>query len=336
MFHEYVQINPGELQKGQGTGLGLSISKSIVELHGGLIGMTSAGKGKGSTFFIELPVYKKIHDEDGSDASSRGRLSISSRIFSGGSGPTTRKPNSVRSKPPVSNRIAVVNTSEVIKTDDQITQFTERSKFDDHPDLNQKSEEETIIEKAEIDLEKGIKLRSSMSANSDVTEPPPMFVEDFMENTSPTISNIIVPAKISNIRGSILFAPKVYQILLVDDSIPNRKMLRRLLEREGHIISETSDGTEALSIMEKAKLDSPDINSTFDFILMDYYMSQLHGPQTTKKIRQLGYQNPIIGVTGVLDDDSDEFIQAGADVVLCKPVSLQNIWKALRSIKFLT
>jgi signal transduction histidine kinase len=37
------------------TGLGLSIVKQIVELHGGRVWAESEGKGKGTTFFVELP-----------------------------------------------------------------------------------------------------------------------------------------------------------------------------------------------------------------------------------------------------------------------------------------
>ena len=42
----------------QGSGLGLPIAKSIVETHSGRIGVTSQ-LGKGSTFWVELPIYKK-------------------------------------------------------------------------------------------------------------------------------------------------------------------------------------------------------------------------------------------------------------------------------------
>jgi signal transduction histidine kinase len=40
----------------EGVGLGLFISKSFVEMHGGRIWVESEGKGKGSTFYIELPI----------------------------------------------------------------------------------------------------------------------------------------------------------------------------------------------------------------------------------------------------------------------------------------
>jgi len=57
MFGQYVQFNAGELQQGKGSGLGLWISKSLIELHGGYIGVDSAGEGHGCTFFFELPLF---------------------------------------------------------------------------------------------------------------------------------------------------------------------------------------------------------------------------------------------------------------------------------------
>ena len=41
-----------------GLGLGLAISKALVSLHGGTIAAHSEGKGKGSTFSVELPLHK--------------------------------------------------------------------------------------------------------------------------------------------------------------------------------------------------------------------------------------------------------------------------------------
>jgi signal transduction histidine kinase len=57
LFREFVRLHvqdPNAPRVG-GTGLGLSIVQRIAELHGGRVGLTSE-PGRGSTFFMELPV----------------------------------------------------------------------------------------------------------------------------------------------------------------------------------------------------------------------------------------------------------------------------------------
>jgi signal transduction histidine kinase len=53
VFEKYYQGAAREGRK-DGSGLGLAISRSIVELHGGHIGVYSR-LGRGSTFFFTLP-----------------------------------------------------------------------------------------------------------------------------------------------------------------------------------------------------------------------------------------------------------------------------------------
>jgi signal transduction histidine kinase len=54
IFEEFQQVESTS-KRAKGTGLGLSIAKSIVEMHGGRIGLESR-HGRGSTFSITLPL----------------------------------------------------------------------------------------------------------------------------------------------------------------------------------------------------------------------------------------------------------------------------------------
>jgi signal transduction histidine kinase len=55
VFDRFRQANGSITRMHGGLGLGLTIVRSLVEMHGGTVGVESAGEGKGSTFKITLP-----------------------------------------------------------------------------------------------------------------------------------------------------------------------------------------------------------------------------------------------------------------------------------------
>jgi signal transduction histidine kinase len=59
VFDRFYLEDPSRNKEIGGTGLGLAIVKSLVEAHGGSVGVISPGKGKGSTFSILLPVVEQ-------------------------------------------------------------------------------------------------------------------------------------------------------------------------------------------------------------------------------------------------------------------------------------
>ncbi len=59
LFQPFSQVDDSPTRKSGGTGLGLSISRSLIELHGGRIGLLRSEAGKGSTFFFTLPTRKE-------------------------------------------------------------------------------------------------------------------------------------------------------------------------------------------------------------------------------------------------------------------------------------
>jgi signal transduction histidine kinase len=53
--HVFERFRQGDTKSGTGLGLGLAIVKNLVELHGGTVGATSGGIGRGSQFTVTLP-----------------------------------------------------------------------------------------------------------------------------------------------------------------------------------------------------------------------------------------------------------------------------------------
>src|SRR5262245_56844312 len=66
------------------------------------------------------------------------------------------------------------------------------------------------------------------------------------------------------------------RILIVDDSVPMRRILRRFVEDLADEISECSDGAEALAIYPEFKPD---------WVLMDIEMEKVNGIAATRRLR---------------------------------------------------
>ena len=58
IFKKFERINEPDSPNVKGTGLGLYWVREIINGHGGKITVSSAGRGRGTTFRIELPIYQ--------------------------------------------------------------------------------------------------------------------------------------------------------------------------------------------------------------------------------------------------------------------------------------
>ena len=115
-------------------------------------------------------------------------------------------------------------------------------------------------------------------------------------------------------------------VLLVDDSEVNRKMMKRLLTSLGYEITEAEDGSEAVLKTQQAMDDG----HVYSAIFMDFYMPKMSGPDATRAIRALGYAGNIIGVTGNgINEDREEFLQSGLDAILIKPIREDDLQNAI-------
>lgn len=56
IFDRFYRVDKSRARKSGGSGIGLTIAKSLVEMHGGTIAVSSEGEGKGATFSFTIPV----------------------------------------------------------------------------------------------------------------------------------------------------------------------------------------------------------------------------------------------------------------------------------------
>ena len=58
IFHKFLRIYDQESSSVKGTGLGLYWVREIIKSHGGKVSVFSAGRDQGTTFTIEIPIYR--------------------------------------------------------------------------------------------------------------------------------------------------------------------------------------------------------------------------------------------------------------------------------------
>ncbi|KAJ6514984.1 histidine kinase [Mycena vitilis] len=130
-------------------------------------------------------------------------------------------------------------------------------------------------------------------------------------------------------------APPVgLRVLVVDDDAMTRMLMTRMLERMGCRVSTAENGEVALQRLVGVQSLALSMNSAefgggeaapsehrFAVIFLDNQMPKLSGVKMVERLRSLGRTDFVVGVTGnALLTDQKEYLDAGADRVLTKPV----------------
>jgi len=112
------------------------------------------------------------------------------------------------------------------------------------------------------------------------------------------------------------------RIMLVEDDRILRNSSRRLLEKNfGVQVVVAEDGLKALELLK---------NESVELILTGYFMPNLDGRELVQELRKQGRLLPIIALTAAtIGQEQDELKQAGADVVLPKPLDVHRFAQAM-------
>jgi len=114
-------------------------------------------------------------------------------------------------------------------------------------------------------------------------------------------------------------------ILIIDDSRTSRKVLKNLLESDGHkIIAEAVNGEEGI---KKFVEFSPDI------VTMDITMPVMDGIEALKQIRAIDEQAKVVMVTAASQAyKMREAIECGAAEFLAKPFAPEQITEIINRV----
>ena len=115
------------------------------------------------------------------------------------------------------------------------------------------------------------------------------------------------------------------RVLIADDDIVVRDVVRRYLERDGLDVSIAHDGTEALRLLGSQRID---------VAVLDVMMPGPDGLTLCRSLRQRGgYTVPVILLTALgEEDDRIAGLEAGADDYLTKPFSPRELALRVRSV----
>jgi PAS domain S-box-containing protein len=115
----------------------------------------------------------------------------------------------------------------------------------------------------------------------------------------------------------------IYSVLIVDDEFANRLLLNNLISKVGFLVSEASNGLEAIM---KFKEKTPDL------VFLDMRMPELDGYGVIKEMKCLKNTVPVIAVTAsALNVNREQMMAAGFDGYIRKPYKIQEIYDVLKS-----
>lgn len=104
------------------------------------------------------------------------------------------------------------------------------------------------------------------------------------------------------------------KILIVDDDESIRKMIARILESEGMLTFQASNGAEAVRMVQEQR---------YDLIILDIVMDGMDGFAVIAQIREIGLSTPVFILSGIQGDHEKVLaLGIGADDYITKPFSM--------------
>jgi signal transduction histidine kinase/CheY-like chemotaxis protein/ABC-type amino acid transport substrate-binding protein len=312
----------------QGTGLGMSITKSVVEIMGGTISVTSA-KNKGTHFVVSVPLAIVPDNE----WKLPGELIGASATMVSDNGPDGPELAAMLRHIGLGTRLLVMRDGSVGELSDMLDGVDGQASlyFVDVEALPVSGRDIAEFIKSDVDMVAPVILVTASDwANDNARQMEdsgvygvrkPVFVSDLKE----CISYIYGPREErqqekrpdrKKIAGS--------RILLVDDNEFNREIAVELLKDAGLKVDEAVNGKNAVDMLTERGA------GYYDLVIMDVQMPVMDGYEATRVIRGLDDPGlahiPIIAMTAnAFEEDKRKALEAGMDAHMSKPIVVEEL-----------
>lgn len=114
------------------------------------------------------------------------------------------------------------------------------------------------------------------------------------------------------------------KILIVDDEVKIRELIKKYAEHEGYLVDEACNGLEAVSKCH---------DTTYDLVIMDIMMPELDGFSAVKEIKEFDPNLPFIMLSALGEEyDRVHGFDLGVDDYVVKPFSAKELMMRVRAI----
>ena len=133
--------------------------------------------------------------------------------------------------------------------------------------------------------------------------------------SAPTASRVLVAAE----------TPGKTRVLVADDDRQMRRLVRMILERDGHEVTEAADGLDALDAIESGQCD---------LMILDLDMPRLDGIGVLEELRArvMTSSLPVIVLTARSGEAESQVLDLGAQDFLTKPVQPASLQARVRAV----
>ena len=356
LFDSFTQADASTTRKYGGTGLGLAISGSLVQLMGGKIHVSSElGTGSEFWFEINLPVVRQSRVAEQETAEWLASLSetrilvvddnsTNCEILSGHLMHWGMDVAVCQQSPKTVERMLVADRLErpfdIVILDffmpdlngcDVAVAIRKTPLLRNTPIILLSSSHE-ILSREQLDqlgiqvaMTKPVRqsrlLDSIMKILYEQTNGSTLASQHAIPTSKETVGERAQTENTSEIQVSEIHYEA--DVLIVEDNEVNRLVVQQMLQAQGYRSHFACHGKEALEKLSQF---------CYRLILMDGHMPVMDGIKTTQTIRalessgQLPQRTPIVALTAnVIQGVREEFINAGMDTYLSKPVSLHKL-----------